>query len=160
MSFLSSRAVRFVLAPLLSFWIAGAGCLLGCESMVALGGPSADESHPSDSNFTVVAEASCPSRKSQDCCQISADGQSVAGRTGGRSTVSRGSSHAPTPCPFAASRTAAITKAQESNKNISPLAVVASVSTQDSTEQTASLAPPLLLPNRGHTYLRCCVFLI
>ena len=26
--------------------------------------------------------------------------------------------------------------------------------------QTSPLSPPLRLPNRGHTYLRCCVFLI
>src|SRR5688572_12747366 len=26
--------------------------------------------------------------------------------------------------------------------------------------QTTPLTPPLRLPNRGHTYLRCCAFLI
>lgn len=31
----STRFVRLMLAPLLSLWIAGAGCMMGCQGMAA-----------------------------------------------------------------------------------------------------------------------------
>src|SRR5687767_14806539 len=38
----SSKIVRFLVAPLLSLWVAGAGCLLGCEGMVAAAAAAAN----------------------------------------------------------------------------------------------------------------------
>ncbi len=164
--FSSLRLVRFVLATLLSFWIAGAGCILGCESMVAVAAAvHPDDQHHSEHNSIIVASGkSCASQKSHDCCKKSeTEVHSVTSQQGIKenSVIASGRS-APVPanCPFAANRAAAVTKAQGSDENASSLPVDSKPPAQNSVEQTVSLARPLRLPNRGHTYLRCCVFLI
>ncbi len=165
-AFSSSRLLRFVLAPLLSIWVAGAGCMLGCESMVAAATTVKTDSthHLKQSSKIVASGHACSSQKPHDCCQKSHDEirpkapQSSSLNTA--LTASGRSSSVPTSCPFAVSRTAVVTKAQGGDKSVSALLVKTSRPAQIFLEQPAPLSPPLRMPNRGHTYLRCCVFLI
>lgn len=158
--------VRFVLAPVLSLWVAGAGCMLGCESMVAAAASLKTHSdHHSKSSSTIVASGhACASKKSHDCCQKSSEedsGKSTQSKSANQALVtSRGSSSTPTNCPFAVSRAAVVAKAQGRDANASVVLAVSNPAQQNCKEQVAPLSPPLRLPNRGHTYLHCCVFLI
>jgi hypothetical protein len=176
-TFRSARVLRFVLAPMLSFWIAGAGCMLGCESMVAAAATlKSNAGHHSQNSSTIVASGhACSSQKSHDCCAKNRDEESSEPSQGNHSNAtlttaresssailitSRGSSSIPINCPFAVSRTAVVTKAQGRDTNASAVLAVSNPDRPNLLEQTAPLSPPLRLPNRGHTYLRCCVFLI
>ena len=163
----SLRAVRFGLAPLLSLWIAGAGCMLGCASMAASEASlKTNSGHHKESSSTIVASGhACSSKKSHDCCKKSSDEEaspevSQSNPLNEALVTSGGSSSGPINCPFAVSRAAVVTKAQGRDMNASAVLAVSNPAQQNLLEQTASLSPPLRLPNRGHTYLRCCVFLI
>jgi hypothetical protein len=167
MNVLSSfRVVRFVLAPVLSFWVAGAGCMIGCERMVAAAArPEARAGYHSKRSSTIVASGhACSSQKSHDCCQKNREQDSPKSSQSNRSNeplvTSGGSSSTPINCPFAVSRTAVVAKAQWRDTNASVVLAVSKPGQQNLLEQTAPLSPPPRLPNRGHTYLRCCVFLI
>ncbi len=70
MSFSILKIVRGFLAMTLGLWIAGAGCLLGCEGMmtaVASEGNVAAPHEASDLSVVVSGEA-CASAKTHDCC--------------------------------------------------------------------------------------------
>jgi len=62
-------------------------------------------------------------------------------------------------CPMAVNASAALSKAQNDDTSVALLPAAGEL-LSPATEQLRALAPPLRLPNRGHTYLRCCVFLI
>ena len=162
----SGRVVRFVLAPALSFWLAGTGCMLGCESMTAAAATlKTNSSHHLTSGSTIVASGhACSSNKSHDCCAKNRKEDSSAPSQSKHSNeallTSGGSSSSPINCPFAVSRTAVVAKAQGRDTNASAVVTDSNPGQQISLEQVAPLSPPLRLPNRGHTYLRCCVFLI
>lgn len=161
----SIRVVRFILAPVLSFWVAGAGCMFGCESMMAVAASLETPAHHSKSGSTIVASGhACASKKSHDCCQKSseeASPKSPQSKFANEALVaSGGSSSSPINCPFAVSRAAVIAKAQGRDNNASAVLAVSNPAQQNCAEQVAPLSPPLRLPNRGHTYLHCCVFLI
>lgn len=164
MNVLSSKVVRFVLAPALSFWIAGGGCILGCESMVAAAATvKTNSGHHLKSSSTIVASGhACSSQKSHNCCQSDeASPQKSQNKSAHEALVtSGGSSSGPMTCPFAVSRAAVVAKAQERDAKASAVLPVSTPAQQNCLEQTVPLSPPLRLPNRGHTYLRCCVFLI
>jgi hypothetical protein len=64
-------------------------------------------------------------------------------------------------CPLAVNASAALSKARPDLSNLSLTPVSAGNLLPNKFEQTTALSSsPLRLPNRGHTYLRCCVFLI
>lgn len=164
--FLTSKAIRYLLAPVLSFWVAGAGCMFGCESMMAAAASlNTNSGHHSKTSSTIVASGhACASKESHDCCQKSSgenSPNSSQSKSANDALVTSGrSSSTPTNCPFAVSRAAVVTKAQGRDANASAALAVSSPAQQNCTEQVAPLSPPLRLPNRGHTYLQCCVFLI
>lgn len=157
-----------MLAPVLSFWIAGAGCIFGCESMVvaaAAASLKANSGHHSKSSSTIVASGhACSSKKSHDCCQKSSEEASPkpsqSKPVNEALLASGGSSSSPINCPFAVSRAAVVAKAQGRDISGSAVLAVSNPAQQNCQEQVAPLSPPLRLPNRGHTYLHCCVFLI
>src|SRR5688500_3048978 len=83
----TNKIVRFVLAPLLSLWVAGAGCMLGCEGMVAAAVMGAEQhgntSLNSAQGVTIVASGhACSSgssasklkNKAHNCCKQSSSG--------------------------------------------------------------------------------------
>ncbi len=164
-AFSSVRIVRFVLAPMLSLWVAGVGCMLGCEGMVAVAtDKSAATTQHSEHIPTIVASGhACASNKTHDCCNKRRPESKTKARSGTPDRpliTSERPSSGMMNCPLAVSRAAVVTKAQGGDTSASPALARSTLPAQSSLEQIAPLSTPLRLPNRGHTYLRCCVFLI
>lgn len=167
----SIRIVRFVLAHTISLWIAGAGCMIGCEGMVATAAtvPSSSQEehsgHHSGQKVSLVASGhACSSSGSHSCCAKSAGETKSAAKQTSESettlvTVS-GSSSGIMNCPLAVGR-AAIAAKIRTNEVASATGLGHSILPAENVlERTSPLSTPARLPNRGHTYLRCCVFLI
>lgn len=178
-TFSSSKIVRFVLTPLLSLWVAGAGCMLGCEGMVTSVAAAGFEQEASTGlhsaqGVTIVASGhACSSgassaselNKSHNCCKRSSTEVKPKERrlSPGAATWIRfdsSSSGLMKDCPLARSKTAVVTKSRSSKTDASPGLANSYLPAQDFLEQPTSLSTSARLPNRGHTYLRCCVFLI
>lgn len=169
MKFFSSiRIVRVTLSLVVALWMAGAGCLLGCGNMTAIA--SASEQHSTETAEVVSTADSCAAMHGHDCCAKRAAKTSTeapadsnkAPATADAAVLERdGVSASAMDCPMAITATAALSKVQQPDDTSvvltadSPRAIISNL-----TEQGRTLAPPLRLPNRGHTYLRCCVFLI
>lgn len=160
-SIASAKTTRLVLVPLLVLWTAGTGCLIGCERMVMAVGWTADNAHAVN---TVVADA-CASQSGHDCCAKSAKRsastvQSVVNDSANDFVLPVKDPSEALACPLAVNRMAVIWKAG----SIEPPAdatIAQQAPTDSSSSSRASGASPYLIPpNRGHTYLRCCVFLI
>ena len=179
--FASIRIVRVALALAVALWMAGAGCLLGCENMVAAAAaasaPAAMSLTPTNSSTIVAAGDACASMHSHDCC--ARHGSKTAGNSTDKS-ASQPAAESKTPaqtsvtaladfgatssmmmdCPLAVNATAALSKAKPDTSRTALAHTSATARLPLPQEQTTALSPPPLLPNRGHTYLRCCVFLI
>jgi hypothetical protein len=164
----SGKIVRLLLAPALSLWIAGVGCMFGCENMVAAAGQSGTRQPAklAGHNLAIVATGdACSSAKSHDCCakrKTKSQHNSRPTETSNATLIAsdQSSSSEMMGCPLAVNATAVVTKSSSKQ-------VAAPAALPDSTllgvnlqEQNASLSTRARLPNRGHTYLRCCVFLI
>jgi hypothetical protein len=154
----SRRIVRLTLAPMLALWVAGTGCLFGCEMRMQ----AADEttSHAAGQAFTLVSGEACASSKSHDCC--AKQNRSKLGGVTGNASVGFGqsSSGLMEPCPMAINATAVVSKIR-TTKHVSLPAInydLKAAQTKDA--QHPSFATHFVLPNRGHTYLVCCTFLI
>lgn len=181
MRFLSSiRIVRVTLALAVALWMAGAGCMLGCENMVSAA--ALNEAESSANSPTVVADGgACASMHSHDCCarrgehaahSVTSPVAAIAsqpaakpktlGATFANAVVVElgGASSTRMDCPLAVNATAALSKARPDKASTALPLTRASFHLPELQEQANALSPPLLLPNRGHTYLRCCVFLI
>jgi hypothetical protein len=106
-------------------------------------------------------------RSSHDCCAKSgkhSTSKTSANRSG-KAPAERLESLEAVPvsmmdCPLAVTATAALSKAGSDQASAALPDSSARLVLAHSAEQTSALAHPLRLPNRGHTYLRCCVFLI
>lgn len=167
MSFLVSlKVVRLVLAFSVSLWLAG-GCLFGCSKM-AMASPS------SNGEAAAVEGDSCHSEKAHDCCskQKAAKQSSVPevqteallnqtqGFQGLMSLASFPHGSA-SDCHLAINSTAITSTKSNSNSPAPAYASNASLPLAENDgeiPQKQIVAP--LRPNRGPTYLRCCVFLI
>lgn len=168
MRFLSStRIVRVALALAVAFWMAGAGCLLGCENMVTAAARS-ETTSPANSP-TIIAEGdACASMQSHDCCAKHETKRAQSSLASGTRDVPSAvaaateltTSSSMTDCPLGMNATAALSKAKQDQSSNALLLTRANGSLSHLQEQATALSPPLRLPNRGHTYLRCCVFLI
>ena len=161
MAFLSSiRVVRLALSLTVALWMAGAGCLLGCGNMEAM----AAAPEP-DATVVVAANDSCAAMHGHDCCAKRAK---TAPQASSQDSIANGDltavegdgiSSGAMDCPMAVNASAALSKVQNDDTSVALLPAAGEVLSH-ATEQLRPLAPPLRLPNRGHTYLRCCVFLI
>lgn len=168
MRFLSSiKIVRVMLALVVALWMAGAGCMLGCENMVA-GDVSNAVASPASSPGIVVNGEACASMHSHDCC-AKRETHSAARATKSRFIVGTPSSPVaaltgtmPTmiDCPLAVNAAAALSKAGTDEAKVVLPSSTARELLVSLPEHPKGFARPLRLPNRGHTYLRCCVFLI
>lgn len=171
------KAIRMLLAPLLALWIAGAGCMLGCEGMVAAAAhnPDANAIQHSAHTSTIVASGhACASggTGNHNCCKKSVEevssevGSAVAAaRPRNESGAALTLASVPLsgmmdPCPFAVGRSATIAKTRSADASAPPQLLQSTLHFQSFTAQTTPLSSPLRLPNRGHTYLHCCAFLI
>lgn len=177
MRFLSSiRIVRVSLALAVAFWMAGFGCLLGCETMVSAS-TSTEIASSANSTAIVITGEACASMQSHDCCKRkahsaakavakpSADKGQVAasaGKVTSDSLILAAGASFPSmmDCPLAINATAALTEARPDQSHIALPSRSEIASLSNPPEQISSFARPLRLPNRGHTYLHCCSFLI
>jgi hypothetical protein len=178
MRFLSSiRIVRVSLALAVAFWMAGFGCLLGCESMVSAQASTEIASSAKSTAIVVTGEA-CASMQSHDCCakpkahsaakavaKQSADKGQVVASAGKLSSdplflAVGGNFPSLMDCPLAVNAMAALTKARPDQSHIALPSRSEIASLSNPPEQISAFARPLRLPNRGHTYLHCCSFLI
>jgi hypothetical protein len=164
----STKIVRLVLVPLLSIWVAGGGCLIGCQGMVATAATvssSTPEKHSGRKSTIVAAGSACASSGSHSCCaKNTAKATSAAKRTDPAETtldtVSGSSSGMMKGCPLAVGKAALTAKVRDNEVAAAPVVTNSILPADNVLERTSPLSPPTRLPNRGHTYLRCCVFLI
>jgi hypothetical protein len=166
MKFSFLKIARMGLAATLVLWVAGAGCLLGCEGMMtAAASESFTQAHHGngDLNLVVSGEA-CASAKSHDCCaKRNHSAQPKAQPTGKQAATlieTDPASTAMSDCPLAMSRTVVVAKSGARETSSATIVANANLPTQNLIEQPAPLISQVRLPNRGHTYLRCCSFLI
>jgi hypothetical protein len=166
MPFSLLKMFRVVLAVALAFWVAGTGCLLGCEGMMTtLASESSGVSHHATSalNLVVSGEA-CASAKSHDCCAKRNHRAQTKPYPGEKQTATLvetdPSSGGMSACPLAMSRTAEAAKKSGAETGSATTVVKSNLSTPNLLQQNAPLVAQVRLPNRGHTYLRCCSFLI
>jgi hypothetical protein len=171
MSFFSSiRIIRIVLAIAVALWMAGAGCLLGCENTVNAAANNSLSSEPLTG--IVVAGDVCASAHSHDCCakhDIRRFAKRDAKSTSNNSQTNNALALAPGAnpsqmmdgCPLAVNATAALSKGRYDQSSVHFASTAQGYLVSNTPlEQTIVLSPPLRLANRGHTYLRCCVFRI
>jgi len=166
----SIRIVRVTLALTVALWMAGAGCMLGCENMVSAAASNNALAGPN--SLTIVAAGDvCASGRAKACCLN--HGSKIGARSAAKSTTTRSASDTPLPremdalpssmmgsCPLAVNATAALSRAKQ-DQSSSVLTVNPAIEfLASSPEQTIPLSPIPRLANRGRTYLRCCVFLI
>jgi hypothetical protein len=157
---MSLKLVRVLLAVCVSVWLAG-GCLLGCGNMAM-----AAQSGPQPPSQPAVEGESCHTARTHDCCSkpkpAKQSRQSTIYPRGTESLVALGL--APqgmmNDCPLVVNATA-VTSKNNSNSPDPAYATNAAlplIASSGELPQKHAVAP--LLPNRGPTYLRCCVFLI
>lgn len=156
MSYLVSlKAVRLLLAVSVSIWLAG-GCLFGCSNTAMAA---------SATTQPAVEGESCHAARAHDCCAKSKQPKQPTGKVkvklnemlAGVSSLPREGMNE---CPLMIGATAVVTK----NSSNSPDLVGATTAPlrpaiSDSELPQRQIVDPFL-PNRGPTYLRCCVFLI
>jgi hypothetical protein len=166
MPFSLFKMVRIALALALAFWVAGAGCLLGCEGMMtaaASESANAAQHATGDLNLVVSGEA-CASAKSHDCCAKRNQRGQAKVQPAERQTATQvetdPASTAMSDCPLAMSRTVVVAKSGARETNSAATVANPNLPTQNLIEQPIPLVSQVRLPNRGHTYLRCCSFLI
>jgi hypothetical protein len=168
MRFLSSiRIVRVALALVVALWMAGAGCMLGCENMVSASAMN-EASSPANSVAIVADGEVCASMQSHDCCaeQRAKSAPKAAAKPNSRLTKSAlgaqldATSSTMRDCPLTMNATAALSKARPDTSKVVLAHTRTTAWLPNLQEQVTALSSPPLLPNRGHTYLRCCVFLI
>lgn len=159
----SAKIIRIALVPALALWIAGAGCLIGCENGVQAAKIGANSLQLGQ----VVSAEACSSPRSHDCCAKKTSRHPVAtaapGESAGAITNTAGVSsetEAMQGCPLAVSRTVILAKARF---NEGPAVVTngwmlqsPQLPVDDNFKRITHLRPP----NRGDTHLRWCVFLI
>lgn len=171
------KLFRVALALALSLWIAGAGCMLGCQSMVASAAADDAGEPPAEGHHLamIVSGDACATSQGHDCCakkKAEATKAKAAEPTSKPSLrtaalLSQTESLSPQPsgrmreCPMVLSRAVAVTKTSGGKHVAVPIATpLKALRVETSNEQHTSLTPVGRLDNRGLTYLRCCVFLI
>ena len=176
MSRLVSKTFRASVALLLSLWITGAGCMFGCGEMMAATASEPAAAATEDNSFaTIVSGDACASHGSHDCC---AKKKAATKQASPVSTTAKPSLQTaallslseylkPAPgsgmseCPLATSRAVAITRTSDRKPQIAAILFPSSAPILSTvSELDAAVLPIARLPNRGHTYLRCCAFLI
>jgi hypothetical protein len=160
------KIIRSGLAVVLGLWVAGAGCLLGCEGMMTTAASERDgvAHHATGDLSLVVSGEACASAKSHDCCakqKQHAQPKTQTGKEQAGTLIETGpSSSDMSACPLAMSRTDVAAKISGGETSSAISVVNPNLPNQNLLEQTAPLVRQVRLPNRGHTYLRCCSFLI
>ena len=169
----SVKIVRLLLALSVSIWLAG-GCLFGCGNMAIAAKITAETNQPAiegESCHAIHSQAGraqvshAQAARSHDCCakpkpkaakqrQVNVNlKQTLAGVS---SLPPGGMSE----CPLMIGATAAVSKSSSNSPDlVGTTAMAVSLPVSDPQLIHKHSFDPFL-PNRGPTYLRCCVFLI
>ena len=170
-----TRLVRKLAVITLAFWLAGAGCLLGCEG-IAAAAPASHLNLTSTSNHssTLIVEGdACTSTEGHGCCKkksraagkqqptaVPAAEASPRAEPDLTSTrLNESSTSGMRACPFAISRALSAAKLRDGQMSATA-GLSAILPGRAVREQKLVLSAISPLPNRGHTYLQCCSFLI
>ena len=155
--FLSNKVVRLVLAASVSIWMAG-GCLFGCSSGV-MAADVADEGVSA-----VESGESCHTARAHDCCSAKKPKKQTARKA--KSPVTGTTSFTPAPrgsmqdCPLAMNATAATAKNSTHVPDPARGPIAALPQLEKQIQPADNIFVVQVLPDRGPTHLRCCVFLI
>jgi len=169
-----TKTLRGGLGLVLSFWIAGAGCMFGCQNMLAAAAVSNDATSLKQDHATIVSGDACASSGAHDCCAqkkatsrartpvaVARPSLQTAALISQTESFRGDSSGSRKDCPLALSRAVAVTKSSDSKQVAVTFApALKALFVAPSPERQTSFASKARLPNRGHTYLSCCVFLI
>jgi len=141
-----SETTRRLVALTLVLWLGGAGCVVGCEMMPRV--------FASDATSVSESSASCPASSGPDCCH-----QQNSNRVVTSFGTAPQTPRAPACCPLAGQAAEAPHKIRFDAK---PLVVVVDrlLASSITAENAAWTTAQTRVPDRGSTYLRCCVFLI
>ena len=156
MNYLASlKVVRLLLAISVSIWLAG-GCLFGCSNMAVAASETAQPE---------VEGESCHVAHTHDCCTKPKPRKQTKVRPAVNfnetfAGVSSGPREGMSECPLMIGATAVVSK----NSSNSPEFIGTTTAALPFAFSDGELTPKQIvdpfLPNRGPTYLRCCVFLI
>lgn len=184
------RIARSLIAAGLVLWFAGAGCVFVSYAhsgmLSTFSGDPLCPAHQAngDSSQTPVSEANLADTSNETivvvtghtCCKISATANSphssqptdevrtVANAAAVEILPGELASLPPPPgamncCPLMSTAVATVAKPRVSDATAAPVEQMGLPAFFGKTN-TSSLSTPLRLPNRGHTYLSCCAFLI
>lgn len=133
--------------------------------MTAASGERDGVAHHASSDLSLVVSAeACASVKSHDCCakrkQHAQPKAQTDERQAGNLVETNSSSSGMSACPLAMSRMVVTAKSSGGETSSATGVVNSTLPNQNLLEQTTPLVTQVRLPNRGHTYLRCCSFLI
>jgi len=166
MSFSFLKITRVGLALALGLWVAGAGCLVGCEGMMsAAASESSQVVHHGNGDLNLVVSGdACASAKTHDCCAKRNHRAQPKAQQPEEQTATQvetdPSSSGMSACPLAMSRTVVAAKKGIDETGSAATVANANLPIQNLIEQPAPVVSQVRLPNRGHTYLRVCSFLI
>ena len=166
MSFSFLKITRVGLALALGLWVAGAGCLVGCEGMMsAVASESSQVVHHGNGDLNLVVSGdACASAKTHDCCAKRNHRAQPKAQQPEEQTATQvetdPSSSGMSACPLAMSRTVVAAKKGIDETGSAATVANANLPIQNLIEQPAPVVSQVRLPNRGHTYLRVCSFLI
>jgi hypothetical protein len=164
LSFPSIRArIQHPIAVLLVLWFVGLGCLLGCITHAEAA--STDESCASQHTGMTIGDGISSGHKvgqQHDCCRARMASNKQVGNEMGRSLKASlpASSHSQC-CPLSAANASGVAHKPRAVGEATRTSILNAA--QPLINIRAKAAPShnsFSLPNRGHTYLRCCVFLI
>ena len=156
----SLNALRRSIAMTLLLWLGGAGCMFGCT----LNAHAAPTRETANSNGVPVVQEqpACPMTAGPEHCSRRAAAQEHTAN----STALDSSDQRFVPnegmncCPLANLTSAAAAKSRIADKITAATAGQRGTTRPDVSPERFSRATPIHYPNRGQTYLRCCVFLI
>ena len=172
---ISMKIPRVVIALSLVFWVSGLGCVFGCASPAntsAEGATVAQHHEALSDPTTIVSGDSCASRADHSCCAKHgaasghrkttdkvASAQDLRSGLVSSSPVLDLAGGMIRQCPMALNVTALASKAR-TDESTTSIAFQPAALPLVSVGQLAVPSASSFFNNRGHTYLRCCVFLI
>ncbi len=146
---LTSKSVRHFCIIALALWVAGVGCLVSCGAHDVQAVPTTRQTDEA---------VSCSHHA---CCQMERESDDTS------AGVSSTEQPAPIPtgasmscCPLAGLPTTEASKRRVTDENAAALTIHRASVMPRADARSLSPAERFYLPDRGGTYLRCCVFLI
>jgi hypothetical protein len=145
-----TRILRGSIAIALTIWVAGLGCVFGCENAAKIA-TDAVQVHPMTGTLSAAASnhSCCKRRKNSSRSIVTTSLQALVILDSGESSVRE--------CPLANKGSAL---ASTSSHPQPPVLATDQVMAALDAAPLSTSPIPSLYQNRGHTYLRCCVFLI